>query len=367
MLAVCFALPAHAGLFDDKITEADNLVTKGKELQSVKMYDDAKGHFRQAEQLLRQAIIDDPKNPETHYRAGMVYLELGDAREAENRFKTAKDVLKSGEYTKKIGDYYLKSYKPLLAQGNVKQAKNNADKAAYYNPANKEIISKECFETGKNYLNQGQFDLAGRYFDFLGALGGGWGDKVQELYFAAGQEASEQDEKISNYLKAAKYGHSKDKDISKELLKIGDEASDDDCLKIYEMAWNISPVRTPETQKAGERLNQIGRDVLDIKDPPDPLADSYVELATKMAEGIKPFVVVYKRGEKKVFELKKGEYSDHYIRKATGTTYGLQIKTGTFGVKTKSGKKYMMGNVPELYEDFKIFCTEDCIMRVVIR
>jgi tetratricopeptide (TPR) repeat protein len=358
ILTVCVAATAHAEMFSDKISEAEALVAKGKELQSVKMYGDTRGYFRQAEQLLRQAIIEDPKDEETHYRAGMVYLEMSDTSEAEKRFKTVKNVLKSEKYSQMIGDYYLKSYKPLLAEGKVNGARSDAEKAVYYNSANREVISKECFVTGKNYFSQGQSGLAERYFDFIGK-GSRWGDTAQELYFNAGQEAKETDAKMSLYLKGAKYGQSKDAEIAIELLKMGDESNDDDCFKIYEQAWNINSARNPLTQHAGERLDKIGRSMIGNKTLFDSEVKNRLMLANKMANGIKPYIKNYKKGNY-FFDLrkaKKNEFLDHVIHLPKGTKVRFQSLNGKFKLLLSNGQVMSAprGGVPSIINlDFTI-------------
>jgi hypothetical protein len=80
-----------------------------------------------------------------------------------------------------------------------------------------------------------------------------------------------------------------------------------------------------------------------------------------------PDYVVYHPGQKKVFVLKAGQESDHYIRPQRGANVELQSKYGQYQVVMRSGKVYDKGKTPEyLPEDFKIRAVTDTDMRLVV-
>ncbi len=75
--------------------------------------------------------------------------------------------------------------------------------------------------------------------------------------------------------------------------------------------------------------------------------------------------VIYGPGQVKVFRLKAGEISDHYIR-AQGVPYmEFYLKSGEFEIITRSGKVYDPKNLPKYFpEDFIIFGVTDTDMRI---
>ena len=49
------------------------------------------GKYREAQQLLLQAVAEDESNPEIHFYLGEIYMELGDYGKAESEYNKAKE------------------------------------------------------------------------------------------------------------------------------------------------------------------------------------------------------------------------------------------------------------------------------------
>jgi tetratricopeptide (TPR) repeat protein len=114
-------------------------------IKKAESYIDA-GMYKEAIDLLKIEIQDNPKNPEGHYLLGLATLSLGSDSEANEYFNRA--ILIESKYREKVGEAYLKVGQKYLLEGNSNGAIARFRQAKERNP---EIASK----IGELYFAQG--------------------------------------------------------------------------------------------------------------------------------------------------------------------------------------------------------------------
>jgi len=309
-LIILFVSPAHA-LFNTD-------VKKAKEFMSAGMYP-------QAIELLNKRINDKPTDAEAHFQLGVCYINTGNYSRADQRFGSA--VKLKPDYGYQIGGKYKKVGDEALNKGNTGRAQSLYQKAVQYQPDLKSGIVKETFSQGKGFFDKGQYDLADNVFSVEIAFDASFSQEICDMYFNLGKSA-DAEQGIDLFHRAKNYSSSHNQEIGQKMVELAkaDGVSNADKKRYKE---------------------EVGR---------------YLDKA-EMKKAFPPDYITYNKGQEKIFELKKGEFSDHYVKHNRGTNINWLIDYGEYEVHTRSGKIYKMGKVPEYFlEDFKISAETDVRM-----
>ena len=134
----------------------------------------------EARQLLDEAILADPLDADVHYRAGLVYGQLGDIRNFNLAMKNACK-LKSSYCPKVAEPYYSQGYSQLQ-RGSQSSAVRAFQQAFQYNPRKKQATIQNLFDTGIDLLKANNISSANLYLGTLHQLDNGYGERIAAAY-----------------------------------------------------------------------------------------------------------------------------------------------------------------------------------------
>ena len=98
--------------------------------------------FSEASQLLDELILDDPLNAKNHYKAALIYEQMGAYRQADRAFRNA---AKLGNYGPKIAKSYEEMGYTAIRRGQMGKAQRAFNKATSY--PEKEIVARITLKT----------------------------------------------------------------------------------------------------------------------------------------------------------------------------------------------------------------------------
>ena len=228
----------------DKIDKANTLVQKGIGLERVKMHDEANKLYSKADKLIKEAIVNDPNNPDLHFRGGIVYLNMGKMWKADDRFNAACMVLHSKKHCYEAAKIYRGFIVLSLQDGNTIAADTCYKLALKYDPSLRGPIAEELWEIGDDYLKRGvesnayrYFQLASEYYDNINA-------KIANSYIKMAKRAKRRT-KIFLLLRALEFDKTSIDQIIKmigdEIAKMDPTIKDREIYKAYARRKNLIP------------------------------------------------------------------------------------------------------------------------------
>ncbi len=247
----------------DKINKAAKLVEKGIKLERVKMRGEAEKLYYKADKLIKEAIIDDPNNPDLHFRAGIVYLNMGKTWDANQRFEAACNVLHCKKYCRKIAKIYQELTILKLQAGKTRDAKYCYQLALKFNPSLRVSATRDLFRIGDDYLRRGVESIAYRYFKLASQFSGSIKTEITKSYLKVIKRAKGRT-KIFLCLRALEfdkgnYLNELIKIIGDEVKKIDPTTEERERYEAYVLSHNLIPRdRVKEAFYADYRVLKFG-------------------------------------------------------------------------------------------------------------
>ncbi len=301
----------------------DNL-KKAKEFALIERYE-------LADKAIQEVILEDPTNAEMHYQAGVIYFNMGWKGHWTKAFRIAVKIDKT--QSSKVAKFYEEMGFLQFKKENM----SSSDILRYFLPAiefggekKKKEICTQLHSISKDYVLEPNFKKAGESFRALCRLCPENGD------FACNA-----------------------------LMRMADLYPVKSRLRIYRTVSSFSKVCNFQI---GEKIALIAKlDNIEKSFSDKCKKEARKYLSKNEYEKFFPLdYVIYGPGQAKVFKLKAGEVSDHYVRPKYGSHIRLQSKFGQYEVVMRSGKIYPKGKFPKHnLEDFLIRAVTDMDMRIV--
>ncbi|SEA17346.1 hypothetical protein SAMN05660420_01476 [Desulfuromusa kysingii] len=307
-------------LFLPQTTFAKSKIEQAKDYVTI-------GEKSSAYQLLREAILEDPMDGDTHYDAGLVFAEIGYIGDFDKAMGNACKLKSS--YCPKIGDVYFSQGFSRLAQGSTGAAKSAFENVFQYQPAKKTQVLNRLFEIGKRHLSFNKIQKANVYFSLLTQFDNSYRSQIAASSFEIGKNASPP-LTYEAYALANSY--------SSQFKK----QSGDDLASLAKNDSFSEDMRAKLKREAGKYLTDA-----------------------QMAEHFPPDFIELAPDEDYSFpNLNKGEETNIWIRSPYGVNTILSITSNNFyKIKTRDGKKFntLKGEkMPDnKYRDFKFIALAD--------
>ena len=145
--------------------------------------------FSEASQLLDELILDDPLNATIHYKAALIYEQMGDYRQADRAFRNA---AKLGNYGPKIAKSYKEIGYTAIRSGQMREAQRAFNKATSYDPALSNKLAENLYYDGENAASAGNIAAANNYFTIACGMNKAYLKQVSNLYFDLGKKSTGQ-------------------------------------------------------------------------------------------------------------------------------------------------------------------------------
>ena len=291
------------------------------------------GEKGSAYQLLRQAILEDPMDGEVHYKAGLVFAEIGYTGDFDKAMGNACKLKDS--YCPKIADVYYRQGFRSLEQGSTRAANRAFEKAFQYQPSKKSETLTRLLGSGKRQLTLNRIKGANLYFTSLTSFDSSYNNQVAELLFKSGK-ASSPSQAIEAYALAYRYSNQFKK-------QIGDDLAD--------LAKNDSFSQDVRERLKREAKKYLNQEEMLVHFPPD-----YIQLRVD---------------EKYILKDMKAGQESPYIRAPMGFPTLQWVSSFGTGVKfvIRDGRKYDLKRKdkrPDGNYDFKFVAYEDGAKAMVV-
>ena len=171
----------------------------------------------EAKKLLDEAILEDPLDASVHYKAGLVYSQLGMAGDFDLAMKNACKLKSS--YCPKVAEPYYSVGLKYLYSGSQRRAINSFEKAFAYNPEKKQEAITKIYSRGKSLLEGGNISNADSFFSALTSLDSGYGDKISSIYIQKSPNVSAESA-VFLLKKAVNYSSSCKKEVGNLLAEM---------------------------------------------------------------------------------------------------------------------------------------------------
>lgn len=285
-----------------------------------------------AEKEIQNAILENPTKAELHYQVGLIYFEMDRERQWTKAFRVAAKLDESQK--SKIANFYEETG---FFQAKKKKLRSS-DFLRYFLPAiefgGEEKRREICIRLdsiSRGYVLEPNFRKAGESFRALCRL------RPENSDFACNA-----------------------------LMRMADLYKVKNRLQVYQVAASFSDVCNFQIGEKIALLAKLNNIEKSFSDKCKKEARKYLS-KSEYEEFFPPDFVIYKPGQKKVFKLKAGERSGHYVRAHKGVSnVRLQSSHGDYKIITRNGRAYVPKKLPKHFsEDFIVFGVTDTVMRIV--
>ncbi|NOY12865.1 MAG: hypothetical protein GXP51_04030, partial [Deltaproteobacteria bacterium] len=145
--------------------------------------------FSEASRLLDELILADPLNATIHYKAALIYEQMGDHRQADRAFRNA---AKLGNYGPKIAKSYKDKGYAAIRSGQTGEAQRAFNKATSYDPALSSKLAEDLYYDGEEVASAGNIAAANNYFTIACGMNKSYLKQVSNLYFGLGKKSTGQ-------------------------------------------------------------------------------------------------------------------------------------------------------------------------------
>ncbi len=345
VIVLCFSLifittPVNAFL-KSEAKKAQEMIQKALELKEIGLTKESTAKFQEAETTLTQALTKNTGDIDALYALGTLNYYRGQRPTAEKRFQIV--YVRNPSYGLKIRDFYLEQSRKAQQINRLDQSIALAVKAYDYEPAEKKKIAEKFFQTGSNFLFEGNLQYAMFYYNASVQLNPDYRQPNTMALITACKQQTNHKQRL-RLLHAA--------------LKFSNETQSPAIIQAAETIGHQLKKQNIKQALVTNELDQLPKEVnviiIGIAYPPD-------------------YKVYYPREKPYVFKLAKGEETEKFIFIPDGIRTNIEFLSNNhkYQVRYKDGptiNAYKGVKLPITRNGyFKIRAIEDTIVGIKIK